>query len=327
MPDIPVAENQANLRSKLFRWSFKLLVSAALLVFVFREVSLTVFLNALRSLQAGYLCLAILTFFPAQLLAAYRWWYLLDQMGCNQPYWRVVRLSLLGQFSALFLPGQISGDVVRTFGMARGVKFVERVALSVVFDKLAFMAAIATFALMGWFLNSPLSPYVGVHLFSLGLFISALGGMVVLGRYRSNNLEQVILMWREHWPSSIQNIVSTLIERKMPRLPYQAIGITILLAYSLQFFNIFGSYMMARAMDIVVPLFEWAVIQAVVSIVQVFPISLGGLGVREGTIVLLLSLYSISSGQSIAYSLTGFLITAVLITSSWLTAEAIEHNT
>ena len=327
MPDIPIAKNNSYLHTTLFRWLLKLLVTAVLLGFIFREVNFPVFFNTLRSMRAGFLSLAILAFFPAQFVIAYRWWYLLDQMGCHQPYRRIVRLSLLGQFSALFLPGRISGDVVRVFGMAKGSKLSGRVALSVVFEKLFLLIAIATFASVGWILKSPLSPFVGVYLSSLGLFVFALGGIVVLGRYRSTKLEHRIKKWQERWPTSIRNITSPMLERNIPRLPYNVIAVAIFQGFGLQFINICGSYMMARAMDIVVPLFEWAVIQAVVSIVQVFPISLGGLGVREGTIVLLLSLYSISSGQSIAYSLTGFLITAVLITSSWLTAEAIEHNT
>jgi uncharacterized protein (TIRG00374 family) len=327
MFDTSFAKKGSFFHSTLLRWLLKFILSAVLLGFIFREVNFAVFFNTLHSMQAGYLCLALLAFFPAQLLTAFRWWFILDQLGCDQPYRRVLRLSLLGQFSALFLPGQISGDVVRTFGMVKEGKYSERVLLSVVLDKLALLIAIATFASMGRILKSPLSPFVGVYLASLGMFIASCVGIVVLGRKRSTKLDQLIKKWEEHWPSSIRNIISPLFEQKLPSLSYKAIGVSILLGFCLQFINICGSYLLALSMHINLPVLEWAVIQAVVSIVQVFPISLGGLGVREGTFVLLLSLYSISYSKSIAYSLTGFLITAILITASWLTAEAIMRKT
>jgi uncharacterized protein (TIRG00374 family) len=324
MPDVSITKNHFN--SILLRWLFKLLISTALLVFIFRQISLRLFLDTLRSMHIGYLCLSILAFFPIQLLITYRWWYLLSQMGCNQPYRRVMRLSLLGQFSTLFLPGQISGDVVRAFGMAREEKSKERVAFSVVVDKLAFLVAIATFSTVGWFLKSRLSPYIGVYVFSLGLFIMACGAIVVFGRYRSKKLEQWIVKWVDHCPPGFRNFFSILLNWDIPPLSYKAIGYTILLGYSLQFLNALGSYMMARSMDIMLPMFEWAVIQAMVSLVQVLPISLGGLGVREGTFVLLLSLYTISSSRTIAYSITSFLISAILITICWLAAESVGQN-
>jgi uncharacterized protein (TIRG00374 family) len=326
MPDVPVTAIQTNFRSTLLSWVLKLLVSMALLGFLFRQVNLQLFYNSLKSLHTGYLCLAVLAFFPAQLLTAFRWWFILDQLECDQPYRSVLRFSLLGQFSALFLPGQISGDVVRTFGMAKEGKYAQRIVLSVVLDKLSLLIPITAIASLGRILESPLSPFVGVYLASLGMLIVSLAGIVVLGRMRSIKLDQLIKKWKEHWPSSIRNKISSFFEQNLPTLSYQALGVSILLGFCLQLINMCGSYVLALSMNIKLPALDWAVIQAAVSIVQVFPVSLGGLGVREGTFVLLLSLYSISASKSVAYSLTGFLITAILIIAGWLTAEAIARK-
>ncbi len=319
-----VVVNRSKFRVSMLSWLLKLLISVLLLIFIFRQVNLTVFFQTLRDLQVGFLSISILLFFPAQVLAAFRWWYVLCQIGCDQPFWHVFRLNLLGQFSALFLPGQISGDVVRAIGMARGAKYSERVAFSVIVDKLAFLAPIATFSTLGFLLKNRLSSFIGIYILSGCLVIIALEGLIGFGRYRSRRVELLMLNWADHLPSKIRDFIKKSIDFSLSRLSYQAIAFTVLLGYGMQIFNFAGSYMMARAMDINVPVFDWAVIQAMVSIVQVFPISLGGLGIREGTFVLILSLYALSSSQIMAFSLTGFLITAILIILCWLASEAMS---
>jgi uncharacterized protein (TIRG00374 family) len=326
MPDVLKTKNHSTQQSILVRWWFKLLVSIVLLWFILRQVDFSIVFNTLRLVHPGFLCLSIFTFFPVQLITAYRWFILLNRMDCGQSYGRVLRMSLLGQFSALFLPSQISGDVVRFLNMARGAHYSERIALTVVVDKLAILAAIASFPSIIGIMKSPLSKYVSVYVLSLGLLIFSLGSILVLGRYRSEKLRLVIPTLLAHWPSSIRSKLTIFTQEEIPRLTYQAIGVNILLGYSCQLFNIIGSYLMALSMNIKVPLLEWAGIQSIVSIVQVLPISFGGLGVREGTFVLLLSLYMIPSSKTLAYSLTGFLFTTLLLTFSWLAAEFLEQH-
>jgi hypothetical protein len=76
-------------------------------------------------------------------------------------------------------------------------------------------------------------------------------------------------------------------------------------------------------MHIVIDPIEWAAINAIVAFVQIFPITIGGLGVREGVFGAMLSLYAVPLTQSIAFSLISFMLVMVLATLCWLALNMI----
>src|SRR5947207_1282980 len=89
----------SRLSSRTLQWLLKLLLSLLLLGLVFRAIEPAVFWKTLRSVDMKLLFMAIVLYFPGQLLAAYRWYYLLNHLGRALPFWSVVRHNTLGQLS------------------------------------------------------------------------------------------------------------------------------------------------------------------------------------------------------------------------------------
>src|SRR4051794_7992378 len=124
----------------------KVILSVLLLGIVLRSVEPGTFIRTLQIINLLPFVISILMFFPAQLLAAFRWYHLLRRIDRAPPFWTVVRHNLLGQFSALFLPGQISGDIVRTVAVSTGQDRKHALVLSVLIDKTILMAALTLFS-------------------------------------------------------------------------------------------------------------------------------------------------------------------------------------
>ena len=74
-----------------------------------------------------------------------------------------------------------------------------------------------------------------------------------------------------------------------------------------QIFDILGSYYMSRAISLNLPLIVLFVVIPIVYITTVLPISLGGLGVREGVLTLLLARVGIPASDAITFSLALYL--------------------
>jgi hypothetical protein len=87
-----------------------------------------------------------------------------------------------------------------------------------------------------------------------------------------------------------------------------------------------GGYFVALSMHIEIDPVDWIAINAIVSFVQIFPITLGGIGVREGAFGVILSLYGVSFRQAIIFSLTAFTMGAILTTLLWLALSATERK-
>lgn len=312
------------MRSTSLKFAAKLTLTVLLLGFVLRSVDPAVFWETFHAIDVGLLSLAILMFYPIQLLAAYRWYFLLRQLAPPLPFWLVVRHNMLGQFSSLLLPGQISGDVVRTIAIASGQSGKATFALSVMLDKAALLAAMAVFALLGTLGSSVLSQFPAAYLLALGLLMIALSAILLLPRYRGDHLSRWLISLGNRLPAQVQTPLLRIAgHMDVPQISFHSTLMILLLAFGLQLAYTAGSFVTAQAMHITISLVDWAAINAVVSIVRVLPLTIGGLGVREGLFAGLLALYSIPVAQAIAFSLTSFVIVAVLTSLGWFVLDSV----
>jgi uncharacterized membrane protein YbhN (UPF0104 family) len=88
-----------------------------------------------------------------------------------------------------------------------------------------------------------------------------------------------------------------------------------------------GAYFVALSMHIHINPLDWIAINAIVSFVQIFPVTIGGLGVREGAFGVILSLYGVPFSQAILFSLTAFILATILTALLWLALDFIESET
>jgi hypothetical protein len=113
----------------------------------------------------------------------------------------------------------------------------------------------------------------------------------------------------------------------LPSMPVKAVISIIISALVLLCSYVTGAYFVALSMQIEVNPLDWIAINAIVSFVQIFPVTIGGFGVREGAFAVLLSLYGIPFSQAIVFSLTGFILAAILTAFFLLTLDLIESRT
>ncbi len=304
-------------------WLFKLSLSVLLLGWVLRSVELALFWKTIRSADMVLVAVAVILFFPTQLLAAYRWYFLLKQLDRSQPFWSIVRYTILGQLSALFLPGRISGDVVRTIAIARRQQEKAPFTLSVIIDKTALLIALSTFALVGMIGSRVLSQFATVYLAAVGLILVAFVLLVFLCRFRSNHIPDWVSRFGGRLPFAHRYVLNV---SSLPRLSFHTIVKLLVLGFGLQLSFTIGSYVMARSMHIAISPIDWAAISAIVALVQILPVTIGGLGVREGVLAGILGLYGVPVTQAVAYSLIGFAIVSCLILLSWLIIESVSMH-
>jgi glycosyltransferase 2 family protein len=300
-------------------WAVRLVFSTFCLILVFRIVDFRLFVDTMLSVNLFWLTAAILLFFPSQMISAYRWYYILCNLGQYCIYRSVLRINIVGQIAALFLPGQISGDIVRGFMVTRGKEDKGVLVFSIVLDKIVMLLVIAGFATIGSFQSTVLKQYIYIFWISMGLFLFTCIALLV-----------VILYQRMKFRPPIQYIVLNKLDRfmspiKKPVLEINILINTLLLAVLFQGLSVTGSYILAKSMSINVALWDWLIISSIVAVIQLIPISLGGLGVREGAFAAILSLYGIPISQSTAFSLIGFVLGAVLLLLMWIIINIMDY--
>jgi uncharacterized protein (TIRG00374 family) len=257
---------------------------------------------------------ALLLFLSGSLVRAYRWGVLVWALGVRVRWWRLVELYFVGAFFGMFLPTGVGGDAVKMYELSHDEGKPASAISSVLVDRflgLFVLFAMALLALLG-----------GYQLVSseVRLLIAAVFAVCVIG---------VALLlqrtWIESWGRRLR--LDRLLNRiKILRELYESLhlyGPAALLRATLvsavwNLILILGYYLLGVAVGIDLSVWYYFLFVPVVSAVLMVP-SVGGLGVREGTTVLLFSQVGIGESQALAlalafdlYLLTNGLIGAVL---------------
>jgi uncharacterized membrane protein YbhN (UPF0104 family) len=311
----------------LVRYCFKVAATAIALGIVLNTIDWERFWSAIQSAHFNFLALAILLFFPIQALSAYRWYFILTRLGEVLPFRTVLHYYILSQFSSLVLPGQISGDIVKLLLASRGRLNKLPIAMSVAIDKLSVLLGVAIIVLSSVFGFGPVSSLTAIQLVATAIIIVTVPIIWLVCQFRQYQSEPVWIRLVERVPFVGAYVVQT--SRSLfvlPPIPDKAIVTIIISALCLLACYAGGAYLVALAMNIAINPVDWIAIVAIVSFVQIFPLTVGGLGVREGTFGIILSLYGVEFSQAVVFSLAGFVLGALLTSMCWLSVALLNRD-
>ncbi len=96
-----------------------------------------------------------------------------------------------------------------------------------------------------------------------------------------------------------------------PKLPSGTLSALFLLSCILHIFGIVSYYLISVAMGLNLSFVSIGWVRSTVILVTLIPVSISGIGLREGAMVLLLSLYNIQANDALAYSFVIFSVTVL----------------
>lgn len=260
----------------------KSVISISVLIYLFNVVDW----NRLKTLGSDTvygLLISLVISFIALVILSFRWSILLNiQNTYRTSLVKAYKGYLIGMFFNIFLPGSIGGDVVRVKYGAESANISIRKSTLVVFSErlFGFMALLVIFSI-GVFFNIGLLDKIDVKIDQLFMLLFFFLLLLALAKY-------IILKYIK---VSLSNFLLILFLSLLPHLGN--VATVAILAWSV------GS-----SIDVVKLLF----IVPLVQIASMLPISLGGLGVREGVLAGLLTLFNIGVNDGAIISLMMFLV-------------------
>jgi uncharacterized protein (TIRG00374 family) len=269
---------------------------------------------------------AVLTMFVGIVLSAWRWQQVLLVFDARVSLRTLTGHYLAGQFVGNVLPSTIGGDVLRVTRCARTIGSTTNAFASVVLERLSGMIALPVLVFAGFALHPSLIHaqhswfalvVAAITLGTLGLLLFAAGHPGIAGRFADNE------NWTRFIGAVFQGIDSA--RREPSRV------IRVLVAAFVYQLSIIASYVLIfHALELHVPVASAIAFVPAVSMLQVLPVSFGGLGVREGALVLFRHGLHTASGPA---ATAGLLWYGTLVIVSMLGAPIVAvgqrgaHNT
>jgi glycosyltransferase 2 family protein len=299
--------------------ALRLVVSAALLGIVLAYADVGEVAAALRDGDWGWFAAGLPLMGAAVVLGGLRWWLLLEGAQIEVSAWRSVKAFAASFVLNILLPTAVAGDAVRTWVVGRESGRLLGVAAATVIDKLTALLCLFGLAWAAYALDRDAVPHSLVLVFAwvtAGLLaalviaaVAAAGVRPVLHRLP----ERLAVMARESW-----KLIRTW--AGLTKLVASVLGLGVV--YQLLAVIVF--ILVGRTLGLELPFALAAVSTSIVLVATLIPVSVGGLGIREGGFVLLLGEAGISAADATLASLLS--AAAVLISSAGVAAAAYLYD-
>ncbi len=295
---------------KVLTTLIKFIVSGGILYFLFRNMDLKMFFHDLRTVSPYVIIFVAVFFVCLQAISAYRWSIILKK-DVEVPYIKLLAIYFIGMFFNNFLPTMVGGDIIKGLYLYKESKKGGVSVASIFMDRYSGFSAliiITTIALV--------TGYGHIHGTALpGFLILLIGGytaaslVIWVGSLHSWAMN---IMARIHF-YGINHKIDTLYKTLMGYKGHKDIIIKILLlSFIVQAGVIIGYYILARNLGIEVSLAYFFFFIPIATVITMLPISLGGLGIREGAFVYLFTMVGATKGQALSLSLIWYAVMVVV---------------
>lgn len=262
----------------------KLVITASLCFWLYTRIDFQTLEESLLRLGALPIMLGVLLHVAVVFLGASRWWMLLTHTHAAIPFFKAFPSYYLGVFFNNFLPTGLGGDTVRILHMrVHGVSMKSLVSASVV-DRAIGFAAIFMVGMIGVLVSREL--YIPGHTKSV-LIVVFLAGLLLAGWILSSHSGRIIeSLARKYRHTRIRKwMLDVILTCYSYRAEQKRIAFAVVISTIGQGLVILTYYLIGRGLGLSLSLTTYLVAIPAVFLAASLPISIGGLGIREGTLV------------------------------------------
>jgi hypothetical protein len=268
----------------------QLAISGGAIYLIARHVDLRDAGRVLASARPGYAVAAVLLYLVGQVMSAYRWRLIGVAVGLADDFTRYVRFYFIGMFFMFFGPSTLGGDLVRSLYLAQGTGRRARAFNSVLFDRLNGMVVLVaigavSFVLFPGYALPPALFYATV----------AFGSALFLGWWLAPWLVRVLLPADHRVRRFVTRDLGPFWRDRRMLLAASAVSLVFHLL------QILTQLVVARALAIDVPFSYICIFHPLVSALSALPITLSGIGLREGGYLWFLTRIGVDEAKAVAF--------------------------
>lgn len=248
-----------------------------------------------------------------QLLNVLKWKVLNRAQGMEVSFRRLLDVYYIGMFFNTFLPSGFGGDAVRAYELSRLTARGGASLSSIVVDRYASLfslillgSAAIIFAPAGLEIVPKAWAYVLTAFGGLGFWVLLQDRWL----WAASRLE-----WLARFPKLVGMLAEMADSARALRTEGWAIGVSLLLSLGFQFLTVVQHYFFIRALDLDVTFGYALFFIPLLTLVASLPISVNGLGIREGGYAYFLGRVGVESAEAVSIGLLS--LSMLLLSGLW----------
>lgn len=297
------------------------MISAGLIAFLLSRLDLGHTARAMAAVRWDWTVFSLVTFAVSLVLGNAQWVMLLRLQGIRIPFRRALSFYFVGAFFNNFLPANIGGDVVRIYDVYKDSGRPDEAIAATATDRLVGMMTLAVLAV-------PAGLYAAVRYDDLGLERNfGLASLAIVLVFVAILILAFLVLFSRRLARTLRNLARPFLGRglhdRFKRIyesfylysrNYRALGAVLTVSLVVQALRTVVHYQVARAMGLPIPAIYFFLFVPVIAIFIALPISIGGLGVREGLGIYLFrkAVPAVSPEQAFTMGLIAYLVGVVV---------------
>lgn len=276
---------------------------------LFHFIDLSKVLVTLESANPVMASLGVLVFLGGQVMAAARWRRILHSDAINIPLHSALRMNLIGTFAGNFLPGMATGDLAKSALLFRDFPTKRSfLVASVVYDRISGLAAIILLAILGTLLLGMIRDdwIFAQYVTAAGLVFATVMWLLASDINPARILRVLPKALVTHCSVFTWELQKLLRKRA---LLWPTIGLSL----GFQVSWVVSQWIMLCALFPRAPFVPVLAASPLSLVVALLPISLNGLGLREGTFSYMLQRFGLDPQIAVAAALLSLI--PILISS------------
>jgi uncharacterized protein (TIRG00374 family) len=288
------------------------LVAFGLLFVLFKPGEI---LAGLKQADLFYVWVSFALLFLVTVIRTHRWKKVLDDIGLSARFGQLLEMSLISNYFNTLLPGSMGGDVYRVYDLARVSSKKLRPLATVIIERLTGILSLISVCIVAIVLYREMLPYPSwaLLLFSGGILAVSLGGLIGIG-------------WVERIYERLKGFLPARFAAKLPEEKIRAVfGVirdlrgnrivflrSYLNGFVLQIVVLLTYWTASLALGRDIPLVLFFVFFPLIEFVSLVPLTVNGIGVKEGLLVYFMKYAGVPPSYSMSLSILYRLLTIVL---------------
>jgi len=299
-------------RKNLIILLFKLAFSLSVLVFILTtQTSLDKIGDVLQNVNPYWLLLAFSLHAWGLYISAYRWQILARAQGDEVPLVFLAKSYLVGTFFNNFLPTRFGGDVVRIWDGSLYSKSLIKSSAIVLVERFTGIIVLFLFAVAASLFRLDMARQVPVIWVALLLGLAGLALIAVF--FLPVFARRLTALRLRGFPDKVRNKIlifrETILHYRTQKGPFLRATFWALL---LQLNVILYYFLIGRALHLDIQFIDYFIFIPIVLVIQIIPVTINGLGLREGSYIEIFKYYRILPQAAVSFSLVDVAFNLVL---------------
>jgi uncharacterized protein (TIRG00374 family) len=285
------------------------IIGIVLLIYILSTLDIGKIIDVFLNINIFYGSISIFALIPILLLLNFEWQLILKKHNIKVSFWYSLKNIFIGFFYGFITPGGLGGYTRAFYLKDESGETIQKCFVNLLILSSVDFLALVTLGILGGFLLSSIFPRIfPIFVF---IFILLLSLLIIFIRkdtgkifYKKILKSRLLMQYKDKWDGHFNNLYEDIPKIKDLIIPF----IVSIVGWFIWFSEL---YLISTLFSINVPFLYFILIAAIVNVIASLPITIQGLGTREGALILLLSVFNVPQENIIGFSLFWFTI-------SWL---------